>query len=575
MTVISRQHPRSGARRSALGALLLVTAATSLVACGRTGLERGEVRDVGFDGDAAAPVTDVVEDDVLPEPDIITVDIAEEVTPDGVDPIDVLDEPDVPPAECGNGIVEAGEACDDGFANSDTIPNACRTDCSEARCGDGVVDQGEACDPAAEEPALGCSDECLLPATVCAPCDGDQACGRADDVCMDLLDGTFCGVVCATDADCADGLSCEDVRSVSGARARQCVPAFTICSECFDQDGDGYGIGVACLGPDCNDRNPAISPAALEICDDIDNDCDGDNDEGCPPDLIVDGERIELAGDRLYDRVTVRNGGVVVVPPPDEATFDCTPDGPGCLRIEARVIEVLDRGRIDASGAGRCARGLGDEAGFGAGLQNTGPAGGGYGGRGGAGPGLIGAAPYGTPTGEDIAMGGPGGGFTIVASGFDGACDDLVGLESAGGFGGGCVELRAPDVTIAGQVLANGEPGEDAPSGRVPAIVDAGAGGAGGGIRIVGRRVTIGPGALLGAEGGDGGVGGTYSPNGGAGANESCIGNGGGGGGGGRIKVSATVSLQSRGAVRVQGGAGGEGPQSDASAGEQGSVFLD
>ena len=558
---------RSGARTGTwLVACALVIA---LAGCGRTGLERSEVRERSYD--AAAPAADAADaaDDAR-VPDVV-------VRPDAVleDVEDATDTIDAPSSECGDGIVEGEERCDDGIANSDTIPNACRTDCTLPRCGDGVRDEGELCDPAALDAAPGCSDDCRLPATVCTPCDTSVACGRGEDACMALIDGTFCGVGCMDDADCADGLSCEGVSTVEGDAVSQCVPAFTICSECFDRDGDGYGIGVACLGPDCNDRNPAISPAALEVCDDLDNDCDGENDEVCPPDLIVDAERIELSGDQLFDRVSVRNGGVVAVPAPEADTFDCTPDGPGCLRIEARVIEVLAGSRIDASGAGRCERGLGLEAGFGPGLQNTGPAGGGYGGRGGAGPGLLGAAPYGTPSGEDIAMGGLGGGFTIVSSGFDGACDDLVGFVSAGGLGGGCIELRAPDITIAGQLLADGEDGESAPSGRLPAIVDAGAGGAGGGIRLLGRRVTIGPRGLLSAVGGAGGVGGTYSPTGGGAAGETCIGNGGGGGGGGRIKVVASVTLTSQGNVRATGGGGGEGPQSDGTNGETGSVFFD
>ena len=45
---------------------------------------------------------------------------------------------------CGDGVLQSAEECDDGAANSDTDPDACRTDCRHARCGDGVVDTAEA-----------------------------------------------------------------------------------------------------------------------------------------------------------------------------------------------------------------------------------------------------------------------------------------------------------------------------------------------------------------------------------------------------------------------------------------------
>jgi hypothetical protein len=49
--------------------------------------------------------------------------------------------------------------------------------------------------------------------------------------------------------------------------------------EC-DWDGDGFDSnGDSCGGPDCDDRDPAISPAATEICDGIDNDCNEGVDE--------------------------------------------------------------------------------------------------------------------------------------------------------------------------------------------------------------------------------------------------------------------------------------------------------
>ncbi|MEY3015193.1 MAG: hypothetical protein RIT45_3928, partial [Pseudomonadota bacterium] len=37
-------------------------------------------------------------------------------------------------------------------------------------------------------------------------------------------------------------------------------------------------------GDDCNDADPAISPSAVEVCDDKDNDCDGKTDDGCDND---------------------------------------------------------------------------------------------------------------------------------------------------------------------------------------------------------------------------------------------------------------------------------------------------
>jgi len=43
----------------------------------------------------------------------------------------------------------------------------------------------------------------------------------------------------------------------------------------FDEDGDGYGVEE-----DCDDSSPYISPAVSELCNGIDDDCDGEVDNG-------------------------------------------------------------------------------------------------------------------------------------------------------------------------------------------------------------------------------------------------------------------------------------------------------
>jgi hypothetical protein len=59
-----------------------------------------------------------------------------------------------------------------------------------------------------------------------------------------------------------------------------------VCDTCTDVDKDNYGIITnfsGCSGStilsDCNDDNAAINPDAAEVCDGIDNDCNGQTDE--------------------------------------------------------------------------------------------------------------------------------------------------------------------------------------------------------------------------------------------------------------------------------------------------------
>ena len=45
-------------------------------------------------------------------------------------------------------------------------------------------------------------------------------------------------------------------------------------ASCIDEDGDGFSVVI-----DCKDNNPAINPAAEEVCNSRDDNCDGRIDE--------------------------------------------------------------------------------------------------------------------------------------------------------------------------------------------------------------------------------------------------------------------------------------------------------
>lgn len=68
-----------------------------------------------------------------------------------------------------------------------------------------------------------------------------------------------------------------------------------------DADGDGYGAGTGAAvcpgtsgyadhGDDCDDAKPNVNPAATEICDRADNNCDGQTDEGLTLTRYADGD---------------------------------------------------------------------------------------------------------------------------------------------------------------------------------------------------------------------------------------------------------------------------------------------
>jgi len=149
-------------------------------------------------------------------------------------------------AGCGDGIPQAGEECDNGTNNSNTTPNACRTNCTNPGCGDSVTDTGEQCDDGNAIDTDACRNNCTLPAMagIC----GDGIVGNApggtdvcdvlpvfstdcDSDCTGSITSSTC-LACETGGACAPAVDCAAFFSTP-AEIAQCWAAL----DCFRDSG--------------------------------------------------------------------------------------------------------------------------------------------------------------------------------------------------------------------------------------------------------------------------------------------------------------------------------------------------
>ena len=75
-----------------------------------------------------------------------------------------------------------------------------------------------------------------------------------------------------------------------------------------DADGDGYSDEEG----DCNDGDASINPAAEELCDEIDNNCDGEIDEDVTTTYYFDSDEDGYGEQRRISRVAAARGVAMV-----------------------------------------------------------------------------------------------------------------------------------------------------------------------------------------------------------------------------------------------------------------------
>ena len=167
---------------------------------------------------------------------------------------------------------------------------------------------------------LGLTFLCVPPEVdLCDPCEVHDECGAPGDLCLEIgvEAGKFCALSCADDVGCPQDYSCAEVE-VDGDLTWQCLPASGSCvclgeldgsvQPCFMVNEYGKCFGeMLCDGPYGWGECSASVPGP-EVCNGLDDDCDGDKDE---PDLLG-GLPVPLCDDS------------------NQCTEDgCTPDG-GC-----------------------------------------------------------------------------------------------------------------------------------------------------------------------------------------------------------------------------------------------------
>ncbi|MFT3707105.1 MAG: MopE-related protein [Archangium sp.] len=140
---------------------------------------------------------------------------------------------------------------------------------------------------------------CVPPIKVqCLECQSDTDCNAAGDRCTQVGSGTFCTTDCSLTGQCPDGTVCRSIPGDGGVALRQCIPQTNSC-ECsaitagLTRSCKRTSPRATCFGVETCQANGTWSgcdalTASDEVCDGVDNDCDGLTDQA-DPDLVTTG----------------------------------------------------------------------------------------------------------------------------------------------------------------------------------------------------------------------------------------------------------------------------------------------
>ncbi len=275
---------------------------------------------------------------------------AEDIPYDGIDQdCDGMDLTDVDGDGYASSQVTGGNDCDDSSAY--TYPGADET-CDEAdnNC-DGDVDEGVQQIFYADLDADGHGDS----NAPFAACSSPENASDIGDDCDDSNAGTYPGAEeqCdGADNDC-NGLTDDGVTKVT---------------QYPDADGDGYGAGepiencaiqdgYVTNGADCDDSDATVNPAASEVCDGVDNNCDGATDEGVTNTYYLDADADGYGSEVSTDACNLPEGYAAVNGDCDDSNAD---ENPGANEVcngqddncDGQVDEGFDFSDLYADGDG-------------------------------------------------------------------------------------------------------------------------------------------------------------------------------------------------------------------------------